>query len=55
MMLRVLFACLMILFAPQAEAKFTTPKYNFTLKLMPEEELRSDLNWINYRMQNDFG
>ncbi len=40
---------------PHAEARFTTPKYNFTLKLMPDTELRSDLNWINYRMQNDFG
>ncbi len=55
MLLRVLFACLLMLIAPVAEAKFTTPKYNFTLKLMPDEELRSDLNWINYRMQNDFG
>ncbi len=55
MNLRILFACLFILLAPDAEAKFTTPKYNFTLKLMPDEELRSDLNWINYRMQNDFG
>ena len=55
MILRILFACLLILLAPHAEARFTTPKYNFTLKLMPEDELRSDLNWINYRMQNDFG
>ena len=55
MVLRVLLACLLILIAPLAQAKFTTPKYNFTLKLMPDDELRSDLNWINYRMQNDFG
>ncbi len=54
MIVRALLVCLMILFAPYAQAKFTTPKYNFTLQLMPDEELRSDLNWINYRMQNDF-
>ncbi|NDE89751.1 MAG: hypothetical protein EB059_01220 [Alphaproteobacteria bacterium] len=43
-MLRIFFACLLIFLAPYAQAKFTMPKYNFALKILATDELRSDLN-----------
>ena len=54
-MLRIFFACLLIFLAPYAQAKFTMPKYNFALKILATDELRSDLNWIHYRFQNESG
>lgn len=54
-MLRILFALLFVLFASEAEARFTTFKYNCVIKILDEPSLRSDLNWINYRLQNEYG